>query len=195
MISAVFPLPLLVLPGGVTRLRIFEPRYLSMVKQVMKNQLGFVLCQYAEERAHQVPEFAGYVKIIDFNQDKAGQLLIDVYCEHWVQIEEVWVDSENVRHGRIKRANDALWPETSQAHDNDSTAAQLEQLSLALQQVFAANPELANLYPQPQFNDSRWLISRWLELVPLSANQKSALLSLPYFEQVVDFLHTLFKSG
>jgi len=37
----IFPLPVFLLPGGVTKLRIFEPRYLKMVSTASSGQ-GFV---------------------------------------------------------------------------------------------------------------------------------------------------------
>jgi hypothetical protein len=39
----VFPLGLVVLPGTIQTLQIFEPRYLSMVKNCMSSDTGFVI--------------------------------------------------------------------------------------------------------------------------------------------------------
>ncbi|MBX2878969.1 MAG: LON peptidase substrate-binding domain-containing protein, partial [Granulosicoccus sp.] len=36
-----FPLSTVLFPGGVLPLRIFEPRYLAMIGECMKNQTGF----------------------------------------------------------------------------------------------------------------------------------------------------------
>ena len=44
MKRAIFPLPVFILPEGATKLRIFEQRYLDMVKEAAKDNTGFVVC-------------------------------------------------------------------------------------------------------------------------------------------------------
>ena len=39
----VFPLGLVALPGTIQNLQIFEPRYISMVRDCLKNNHGFVI--------------------------------------------------------------------------------------------------------------------------------------------------------
>ena len=39
----VFPLGLVVLPGTIQSLQIFEPRYIDMVKKCMQDSSGFVI--------------------------------------------------------------------------------------------------------------------------------------------------------
>ena len=36
-----FPLPMVLFPGGKLPLQIFEPRYLDMVKNCMREEIGF----------------------------------------------------------------------------------------------------------------------------------------------------------
>jgi len=186
MIRALFPLPIFLLPGGVTRLRIFEPRYLSMVKHVLKNNCGFVLCVYQKDTIHNVPKRGAYVNIVDFNQDESGQLLIDVVAECLVNIEEVWVDADNLRQGRVARIESPLWN-----IDENNDEGIDEHLREALKRVHAANPELNALYPSKQYSDPVWVASRWLEILPVSIKQKENTLHLQHFEQIRDFLHTL----
>jgi hypothetical protein len=188
MIRALFPLPVFLLPGGVTKLRIFEPRYLSMIKTALKNECGFVLCIYQQDTAHNVPKVGAYVKVIDFNQDSSGQLLIDVKAECLVTIEEVWVDAQNLRHGRVEKIAHTVWSETSVTCSEKDT-----ELSLALEKVYDANPELSQLYTAKQFDNPIWVASRWLEILPVSIKQKENVLQLQRFEQIQDFLHTLIE--
>lgn len=188
MIRALFPLPVFLLPGGVTKLRIFEPRYLNMVKTALKNECGFVLCVYQNDTPHNIPKVGAYVNIVDFDQDKSGQLVIDVVAECLVDIEEVWIDSESLRHGRVNKILDDVWSEqglTLSEKDNE--------LGIALSKVYEANPELSSLYPAKQFNNPVWVASRWLEILPVSIKQKENVLLLQRFEQIQDFLHTLIE--
>ena len=39
----IFPLGIVVLPGNIQSLQIFEPRYIEMVKDCMKTNAGFVI--------------------------------------------------------------------------------------------------------------------------------------------------------
>ena len=41
--TAIFPLKSIILPGGQFPLRIFERRYLDMVKECLKKNVGFVI--------------------------------------------------------------------------------------------------------------------------------------------------------
>lgn len=188
MIRALFPLPVFLLPGGVTKLRIFEPRYLNMVKTALKNECGFVLCVYQDDTPLNIPKVGAYVNIVDFDQDKSGQLLIDVVAECLVDIEEIWIDKENLRHGRVRKIVDDVWSKKEvTVSDKDS------ELGKALAKVYDANPELNALYPAKQFNNPVWVASRWLEILPVSIKQKENVLLLQRFEQVQDFLHTLIE--
>jgi hypothetical protein len=176
------------LPGGVTKLRIFEPRYLNMVKTALKNECGFVLCVYQDDTPHNVPKKGVYVNIVDFDQDKTGQLLIDVVAECLVEIEEVWTDAQQLRHGRVKKLEETLWSEQGRALSDKDV-----KLSDALKKVYSANPELNALYPLKRLDDALWVASRWLEILPVSIKQKENVLLLQRFEQIQDFLHTLIE--
>ena len=92
MKRAIFPLPIFVLPEGYTRLRIFEPRYLNMVKTALQNNVGFVLCTYQHDTPFNISAQGCLVDIIDFDQDPSNMLLIDVYAAKSVQINDVYQD-------------------------------------------------------------------------------------------------------
>jgi Lon protease-like protein len=57
--------------------------------------------------------------------------------------------------------------------------ANLEQQVLwqKLQLVFKQYPELARLYPNPEHKNLCWLVSRWMELLPLTPHLKRQWLS------------------
>ena len=88
MKRAIFPLPLFILPQGYTRLRIFEPRYLNMVKNALQNEVSFVLCTFEHDTPFNISAQGCLVDIIDFDQDDNGMLLIDVRASQSVQIND-----------------------------------------------------------------------------------------------------------
>jgi Lon protease-like protein len=84
---ALFPLPLVVFPGGRLPLQIFETRYLDMVKRCMRANTGFgvvmitegnQLLQSTEEQLPVVSQCGTYCTIVDFDQLSNGMLSIMV---------------------------------------------------------------------------------------------------------------------
>jgi len=60
---------------------------------------------------------------------------------------------------------------------NPTRADNLDLARLRLQEIFDKYNELNKLYSQPQFDQALWVIYRWLELLPVGAEQKQVLLA------------------
>jgi Lon protease-like protein len=82
-----FPLPLVLFPGGKLSLQVFEARYLDMVKKCLREQAGFGIVMITDgdlvlaSPDVQLPEishYGTYCKIIDFDQSSNGMLSIVV---------------------------------------------------------------------------------------------------------------------
>ena len=183
---ALFPLPIFLLPGGYTRLKIFEQRYLHMVKEASKTGQGFVLCNYVEDAAYNVPGEGVLVKIVDFSQDPNGQLLIDVFGESRVSINDVHCDKQQLRYGECEKLDGPPW----ECHDAWLSLIDND-LQHKLEHVFHANPVLDDLYREKDFSDPIWVAYRWLELLPIPMMQKEKVKQAQTFEQVANFLHTV----
>lgn len=78
-----FPLPLVLFPGGKLPLQIFEPRYLDMVKRCMKENVGFgvilieegdQILKGPEQQLPTVSHCGTYATIVDFDQNPNGTL-------------------------------------------------------------------------------------------------------------------------
>ena len=73
----VFPLGLVVLPGTIQTLQIFEPRYLSMVKDCMSTDTGFVITLSTNNQSGESFMSQGtFVEIIDAQQIYVKMVLI-----------------------------------------------------------------------------------------------------------------------
>ncbi|MBD1584044.1 LON peptidase substrate-binding domain-containing protein [Pseudoalteromonas sp. S16_S37] len=186
MIRAIFPLPVFLLPGGYTKLRIFEPRYLSMVGDALKRDQGFVLCRHIDDAYLNVPKEGVYVRIVDFSQDCTGQLLIDVFAKHRVSIDKPYMDKQNLRHAHIDIIETPIWH-----YQSTQSSHFTSQMGEMLSKVFSQHPEIDELYREKHFEDPVWVASRWLELLPMKDAEKHKLKSSVNFEQVVSFLHTI----
>jgi len=189
MKRAIFPLPIFILPQGYTRLRIFEPRYLNMVKTALESDTGFVLCTFEHDTPFNISAQGCLVNIIDFDQDDSGMLLIDVIASKSVQIDDVYQDDQELRHGLISNCSTPYW-----YNDSFTDIGEHEKLQVTLQNIFLTNPELSELYKQTHFNELTWVVARWLELLPISIEKKQQLAFETNFDNLLSFLHTVINN-
>jgi Lon protease-like protein len=186
MKRAIFPLPIFILPEGYTRLRIFEPRYLDMVKNALQNNTGFVLCTFEHDTPFNISAQGCLMDIIDFDQDDSGMLLIDVFASKSVQINDVYQDDQELRHALISQCNTPYW------YKRDTyDVSEHQRLHDILKDVFTNNPDLSSLYKNTHFDKLQWVAARWLELLPISIEKKQQLAFETNFDNLLSFLHTV----
>jgi len=189
MIRAIFPLPVFILPGGYTRLRIFEVRYLDMVKEALKSDGLFVLCDFDSESFSNVPETGCLVKIVDFDQDEKGHLLIDIHAQSIVTINNVTFSKSKLRYGETALLEVPGWLSHTQPLSLSDYI-----LKESLEKLFKENHELSSIYKSTCFDDLPWVIARWLELIPISHNKKQQLAFHSGFANIQNFLHTVINN-
>ncbi|HIG44375.1 MAG: LON peptidase substrate-binding domain-containing protein [bacterium] len=87
---ALFPLPLVLFPGGKLPLQIFETRYLDMIKNCMKEDVGFgvilieegkQVLRHARQEQPRIADIGTYCAIVDFDQQANGLLQITIEGE------------------------------------------------------------------------------------------------------------------
>ena len=172
-----FPLNTVLFPEGLLPLRIFETRYLDMVRRCLRSDGRFVIVATEPEReSGELPSetdpSAGFYSvgteavIVDWDQRPDGLLGILVKGEGRRVI-------HNARH-----ADDGLWlgdvgplpeyPEVSLPVDYASLADLLERL---LDQLGTPWSHL-----ERRFDDSTWVAARLTELLPIDLEIKQQLL-------------------
>ncbi|GAA4898758.1 LON peptidase substrate-binding domain-containing protein [Ferrimonas pelagia] len=165
-----FPLPSLVLPGGKLRLRIFEARYLRMVRESFNADTGFAICLLDDAVTARQPAaiypLATRVRIVDFTALEDGLLGITVEGLERLEVHQTATESDGLRLGTARALTH--WPPQPLDEQQQRVA---QQLSAA----FDDYPELATLYPSPQWADASWVAQRWLELLPLTNEEKQRL--------------------
>ncbi len=169
-------------------LRIFEPRYTRMVKEACANDSGFVICMLNakgdKERNEHIHKVGTYCKVIDFDKLEDGLLGVTVEGLHLVEISNVETEHDGLRTGQC--ATFGAWQCTD-------TCVSEPLIVTRLQEIFERYPELKELYTSPKFNDPTWVVHRWLELVPVSAEYKQELLSERNCNEAVNFLTNLIE--
>ena len=160
------------MPGGLLPLRIFEPRYLDMVRDCVKHQTGFGVClikEGAEVGAIAVPlAFGTLVEIVDWDQDDSGLLTISALGKQKFRITDTTTSKAGLLSGSVELLPaevNAPVPQEYQ-HLQDTMRQILEQLGPTIE------------YEQPVLDDSLWLGSRFVELLPMSAEMRHELLSM-----------------
>ncbi|WP_339723955.1 LON peptidase substrate-binding domain-containing protein [uncultured Paraglaciecola sp.] len=181
-----FPLSAHLLPGGRMSLRIFEPRYVRLIKEACIADTGFGICmlnsQGDKNKNEHIYPIGTYVKIIDFDLLEDGILGVTVEAQKCFKIASITTEDDDLRIGRCQ------WLDVWEGKPLKHTMAGL---SDRLKEIFDKYPEQKLLYLNPQFNDPIWVIYRWLEIVPVNAEQKQHYLQQKDCVKALDFLTQL----
>jgi hypothetical protein len=177
----VFPLPIFLLPQGVTRLRIFEPRYIKMVKSCAGSQ-PFALSLYRKEAEQLSSDWAAEVEIIDFETLEDGLLGITVKANRLIGLSDFERDDDNLLFANTTEL--AHWPEIADDDPNPILAEKLKG-------IMAEHSVLGELYPKAQFDSARWVNSRWLELLPMNYELKQQFTQADSFSPATKFIKTI----
>lgn len=181
-----FPLSAHLLPGGIMALRIFEPRYVNMVKAACAEQSGFGICMLnaSGDKAKNTHIFSvgTYAEVVDFDLLEDGLLGIQVSGQRSFEILNIHTQSDGLRVGLCRWLSE--WPSTV-------VDKHFEPISNQLQAVFSEYDELRNQYPQPRFDEPIWVLSRWLELLPIEPKIKQQFIAQRDCSKVIHFLSNL----
>lgn len=176
----VFPLDLFLLPGGITRLRIFEPRYLKMVG--LASQLGGFVISSNKQKETQDYRWGSWVEIINFEQGNDGVLEIDVECDCLVKLTELTQDDDKLLFADVEKR--AHWSQKS-------STTELEPLTDSLKSLFENNQLLKELYQQHLPNNPYWTVSRWLELLPIPFDVKNKFVFDSSYMEAKKLVHSI----
>ncbi len=174
---ALFPLPEVILPGGRLPLRIFETRYLDMVRRCLGEGLGFgiVLIQEGQQTLasaeHQLPSInhhGTYSRIVDFDQYTDGTLGIVIEGETKFAVRDQYERPDRLMMAEVTFLEpevDAELPE-----DRAHLAAILESL--------IQHENVARLRYELNLGSAREVGSRLAELLPCSSGIKQRMLEM-----------------
>lgn len=175
-----FPLNSVVLPEGKMKLRIFEPRYVRMVKECTAQGVGFGICLSDSSSTTYPLSYVGtYARIIDFEQMPDGLLGITVEGEKRFLRKTERQEPDGLRIASVD------WLENWQT----SSQPPSEKMVSMLRAVHDQFPELGELYAEGEWQDRNWVLQRWIEILPITIEQFDRLLksaAIDYAEQFVD---------
>ncbi len=167
-----FPLSSLVQPGGLLPLRLFELRYIDMVKNCFKTDTGFGVCLIREGREAGAPALpyprGTRVKLIDFDQGADG--LLHIMAQG---VEEFLLDSYVTQDNGLLVGQVRYLP----VEPPFALEPQYDSLGVKLEAILAYVESHLN-YPEKHCEESGWVCNRLLELLPLDVATKFRLLTL-----------------
>jgi Lon protease-like protein len=168
---ALFPLNIVLFPGGTLPLRIFETRYVDMVRSCMRGdqRFGVVLIREGSEVGPaETFEVGTMAKIIDFHQLSDGFLGLSCIGEQRFRI---------LTRGRQADGLNLAQIEWLGAEPKVAVPERHARLAGLLQTVL---PQLGEVYAgiEMHLDDAAWVGHRLAEILPIAAAEKQFCLEL-----------------
>ncbi len=178
----IFPLNAVLFPGGMLPLRIFEARYMDMVRDCMRDARTFGVCLIRngkEVGGSARPETIGCrARITDWNMEQLGVLQISTEGTERFRIASTHTEP----NGLLRASTQALEPEKMTSVPAEFLAC-AELLQRIIQQL---NREIDKIDPQGKppiaqpyrLDDATWVGNRLCEILPISLAAKQKLMEL-----------------
>jgi len=182
-----FPLGTVLLPGGPLPLRIFETRYIDLIRRCLRDGTGFgvVLIREGVEAGGPALTFdvGTYARIVDFSQQPDGLLGIRAAGERRFRILERRRERDGLNVAEIE------WlPEGPQ----QPLPEEFAELGPALDAILTQLGEpYASL--ERHLDDAAWVAGRLTELLPIPPGHKQHCLELDDAVERLRFLRPLFE--
>lgn len=169
-------------------LRIFEPRYTRMIKEACEKNAGFVICMLdskgnKEQNTHIFPT-GTYCKVIDFDMLDDGLLGVTVEGVKCVTVSNIETQNDGLRIADCENLDVWLC---------DIDIQELSPMNDRLAEIFDTYDEVRALYEIIKLDDPLWVINRWLELLPVDAEQKQHFLAQKDCKKIVEYLSELIE--
>ncbi len=168
-----FPLGSVLFPGGRLHLRIFEPRYLDLVRECARNGSPFGVCLILvghETGEPAVPAAIGTLaRISDFDRDEDG--LLGIVAEGGARFR---VARSRIRVDGLLRGDAKLWPSEPELE----VPVEFALLQSILERLIETMAPQWRLAPPSAYQNASWLGFRLAELLPLDCSEQQHMLEL-----------------
>jgi uncharacterized protein len=191
--TALFPLHTVLFPEGPLALRIFEPRYLDLVSECLRNDQPFGVCliqsgQEAGEAAK--PHLTGtFARIVDWQRGDDGLLSIVAHGEQRFHVQDTHVEDNQLLRGTVQ----VLAPEPAAA-----LPEQWHYMTEVLDQLYELAGDIYANLPK-RAGDASWVGYRLAEALALPLVRRQYFLELEdpllRLSQLDEILRTMSESG
>jgi uncharacterized protein len=185
---ALFPLNIVLFPGGALPLRIFETRYVDMVRRCMRGSQAFgvaLIREGNEVGPAETFDVGTLAKIVDFHQLSDGLLGLSCIGEQRFRIRSRGRQADGLNLAEV----DWLASEPAVA-----VPARHARLSELLKSVL---PQLGEVYTgiEMRLDDAAWVGHRLAEILPIPLTDKQSCLELDDPIERLDVLAPLVKDA
>jgi Lon protease-like protein len=182
-----FPLGTVLFPGGFLELRIFEQRYLDMVRDCARDSAGFGVClilQGDEASGRAAPAAIGTVAhIVDFYTMPDG--LLGIRAEGRSRFR---VESSRIRDNGLAHAQVHVWPDEPMV----GIPAEFLLLVTILERLLEKFGGEHSKAPRERFDDASWVGFRLAEILPFENDERQLLLQqTDPLERLTQLVHYL----
>jgi Lon protease-like protein len=167
---ALFPLRTVLFPQGILPLRIFETRYLDMIRRVMREDTGFgvVLIRTGAEVGDiaEIADVGTFARVADFDQLPDGLLKIVARGERRFRILRRDMQPDGLHLADVEWLEDAPEP---------LSVEEFPELTAALTRALA---DLGDEYPAGKhcLHDALWVSGHLGQLLPVPAEARQKIL-------------------
>ncbi len=166
----IFPLNLVLLPGGSLALKIFEQRYQEMTKTCLRDDAPFGVCRIRKGDEVGAPadhEQTGCsARISDWEMPHPGLFHLNCVGQNVFRLVDSHVDDNGLIHGDVEWLTD---------HDDTIDTSHVDMCRSALERFVERAGERFLAGP-PAFDDPRWVSYRLAEILPVDLQIKQDLL-------------------
>lgn len=182
-----FPLSSVLFPEGVLSLRIFERRYLDMIRDCARSNSGFGVCLIldgGEVGEPATPAAVGTLaRIVDFHTGSDGLLGILARGERRFRVQQTRVRNDGLIHAQVEWFDEV---------ETQAVPAECGLLATILERFHEqAGGEYAQI-ERARYDDADWVGYRLAEALPLESTERQLLLQLSDpTERLIQLLHYL----
>jgi len=169
---ALFPLHTVLYPGGPLSLRIFEPRYLDMVSECLREERPFAVCLIESGEEAGAPathhEIGTFARIVDWRRNDDGLLGLSAIGEQRCRVLDSRVAANKLVRGSVR---------AMPAEPSAPLPADCRYMSDLLRELLErAGPLYASL--PSRYDDASWVGFRLAEILALPLARKQYFLEI-----------------
>lgn len=178
-----FPLNTVLFPGGVLPLKVFETRYIDMVRDCMKREspFGVVLIKSGQEIGMAAePEQVGCMAhITDWDAPQLGVLLLRTEGGTRFRILETRVHKDQHLEGRIEILGHGGPSALMQEQQNCAATLKLVIHDINVKGRAEVGAEFESPFTETlRLDDAGWVANRWSEILPIPLKARQKLLEV-----------------
>jgi Lon protease-like protein len=189
-----FPLNTVLFPGGVLPLKVFETRYVDMVRDCMKHEMPFGIVQIKsgqEVGPAAEPEAVGCLAVIGrWDMQDLGVLLLRIQGGERFRIIETRVLPDQRLEARIEMIEADVAAAVTAIHVSCAKALKVIIDNVNLKGRAEQGDAFISPFAQPfQLDDTGWVANRWCEILPIPLKARQKLLELENAQSRLAIIH------